>query len=100
MNNEELDQLKAKNEKRIKEIEDRYFEANAGILTAKQILRERADKFETREKFKDASINYPTYGRGIAMPGVDLDTFMIQKGMCEDTKKKQRAGSGSPKADV
>jgi len=28
MTNEELDQLRAKNEKRIKQIEERYFEAN------------------------------------------------------------------------
>jgi len=28
MTNEELDQLKSKNEKRIKQIEERYFEAN------------------------------------------------------------------------
>ena len=29
MNNDELDQLKIKNEQRIKQIEDRYFHANS-----------------------------------------------------------------------
>jgi len=39
MTNDELDQLKTKNEKRIKQIEERYFEANTSILTAKEIMR-------------------------------------------------------------
>jgi hypothetical protein len=65
MNNQELDLLDEKNKKRIKEIEKKYFYNNSQILTAKQIMREQQDTFETRERFKDASINYPTYGRGL-----------------------------------
>jgi hypothetical protein len=39
MNDQELDQLNEKNQKRIKEIEQRYFAANSQILTAKEIMR-------------------------------------------------------------
>jgi len=77
MGNEELDQLKVKNEGRMKEIEDKYFAANKQILTAKEIMRDAQDKFETKERFKDASINYPTYGRGLKLPGIELNTFMV-----------------------
>jgi hypothetical protein len=37
------------------------------------------------------------------MPGIELNTFMVQEGMCADPaakKKRQASGSGSPKADV
>ena len=61
----------------MKEIEDRYFAANKQILTAKEIMRDAQDKFETKERFKDASINYPTYGRGLKLPGIELNTFMV-----------------------
>lgn len=47
-------------------------------------MRERQENFQTKEYFKDASINYPTYGRGLKMPGIELNTFMVQPGMCED----------------
>lgn len=53
MNDQELDQLNEKNQKRIKEIEQRYFAANSQILTAKEIMRQQQETFETREKFKD-----------------------------------------------
>lgn len=90
MGNEELDQLKAKNEGRMKEIEEKYFAANKQILTAKEIMRDAQEKFETKERFKDASINYPTYGRGLKMPGIELNTFMVQEGMCADPAAKKK----------
>jgi hypothetical protein len=65
MNNQELDLLHEKNQKKIKEIENRYFSMNSQILTAKQIMQQEQDNFEIKERFKDASINYPTYGRGL-----------------------------------
>ena len=41
-------------------------------------MNAQKDSFEPRERFKDASINYPTYGRGLQVkPGMDLNTFMI-----------------------
>ena len=40
MNNQELDMLAEKNQKRIKEIEQKYFHNNSQILTAKQIMQE------------------------------------------------------------
>ena len=61
------------------EIEEKYKAANAGILTAKEVMKEAQEKFETKERFKDASINYPTYGRGLKLPGIELNTFMVQE---------------------
>ena len=87
--------MKAKNSIRIDKIEEKYFKSNAEILTAKQIMRERQDNFQTKEYFKDASINYPTYGRGLKMPGIELNTFMVQPGMCEDQVANKK-GSQSP----
>jgi len=84
MNNDELDQLKVRNEKRIEEITERYFEANKGIKTAKEIMREQQEHFEIKEKFKDSTINYPNYGRGMANPPIQFNTFMVQEKMCED----------------
>ena len=85
----------------MKEIENKYFAANKNILTAKEIMRDQQKDFTTKERFKDASINYPTYGRGLKMPGIELNTFMVQADMCADpAKKAQASGSGSPKADV
>jgi hypothetical protein len=102
MNDQELDQLKAKNEERIKVIEANYFAANAQILTAKEIMQQQQETFEIKEKFKDQSINYPNYGRGIKLPGIELNTFMVQEKMCDDPtkKKKQTSNSGSPQANV
>ena len=77
MNNDELDQLNEKNQKRTKEIEERYFAANAEIRTAKEIMNGQKETFEIKERFKDSSINYPTYGRGLKLPAMELNTFMI-----------------------
>lgn len=106
MNNQELDQLYLKNKQRQAKLEDKYNEENSNILTAKQIMQQQQDTFEIKERFKDASINYPTYGRGLKQPGIELNTFMIKQDMCTDVakehkkKERQASGSGSPKADV
>jgi hypothetical protein len=73
----DLDRLMAANERKIEKIEQRYFAANSQIKTAKEIMHEQQDNFEIKEKFKDASINYPTYGRGLPLPNIGLNTFMI-----------------------
>lgn len=78
MTNEELDQLRDRNAARIEAIEDKFKEASKSVLTAKQIMRDQKEHFETKERFKDASINYPTYGRGLVPPGVKLNTFIVQ----------------------
>ena len=59
-----------------------------------------AEAFEVKEKFKDSSINYPTYGRGLKKPGIELNTFMVQQKMCADTSSKNKSNPNSPKADV
>jgi|LauGreDrversion4_2_1035121.scaffolds.fasta_scaffold52649_3 hypothetical protein len=49
MNFDELDQLKAKNEKRVKEIEERYFNKKEGIKTYKEVMTELKEHWETKE---------------------------------------------------
>lgn len=99
MHYDELDQLKSKNAARMDEISKRYFEANKTILTAKEIMDAQKEDFETKERFKDQTINYPNYGRGLKAPTIDLNTFMVQEKMCEDkskANKRQVSNSGSP----
>ena len=90
MNNDELDKKKEKNQKRIKEIEKQYFQANSEILTAKEIMNKNKENFEIKERFKDSSINYPTYGRGLKLPEMELNTFMISQTMCTDVKEERK----------
>ncbi len=49
MANEELDKLKDLNDKKMDAIEAKYHEKNAGILTAKQIMKEAKESFSTKE---------------------------------------------------
>ena len=49
MNFDELDQLKSKNEKRIKEIEERYFNKKEGIKTYKEVMTELKETWEIKE---------------------------------------------------
>jgi tRNA U34 5-methylaminomethyl-2-thiouridine-forming methyltransferase MnmC len=49
MNFDELDQLKSKNEKRIREIEEKYFESKNGIKTYKEVMTEMKESWETKE---------------------------------------------------
>jgi hypothetical protein len=90
-----------KNKERIKEIETKYFAANEIIAEDRKDARiKEGEAFEIREKFKDSSINYPTYGRGLKKPGIELNTFMVQEKMCADTSAKNKSNPNSPKADV
>ena len=49
MNFDELDQLKAKNEKRVREIEERYFNKKESIKTYKEVMTELKEHWETKE---------------------------------------------------
>ena len=83
-------------------LERKYGEDMEKIQPARQILREQWGTQDTRERQKDASIKYPSYGRGLPQPSMDLNTYMINPSMCADPaqKKRQSSGSGSPKAGV
>ena len=63
-------------------------------------MRGQKEHFQTKEYQKIKSINYPSYGRGLANPGMELNTFMIRQDMCEDIKEKnkqrKRVTSNSP----
>ena len=118
MNNEQLDQLNALNKERQARLEEEYkasirepdpddeeefpFTFLKQIVPPKVIMREMEGTSDPRERHKDASINYPSYGRGLPPPSRELNTYMINPGMCADPKQKARqaSGSGSPKPGV
>jgi hypothetical protein len=102
MNNFELNQLLDVKARNMERLEAEYFEATEGVKGSQDIIRERYKDFETRERQKEPSINFPTYGRGLKPPGIDLNTFMINEKLCEDKSmaKQRQGGSGSPQANV
>lgn len=65
MNIDELDQLKAKNAKRIAEIEATYFKSKREIKAYGQVVHQLKEEWSTKEQYKDSSTSYPTYGRGL-----------------------------------
>lgn len=89
MTNDELDKLRAINDKKMASIEAKYRERMDSIKNSKQIMREAKAKFETKEYLKIPSVNFPSYGRGLPDPDHTLNTFMVQKDMCEDIKEKE-----------
>ena len=76
MNPNELDKLLEKNEARIKDIKERYLAKKENIQTYHDLVNELKDNFETRERFKDNSLSYPSYGRGLE-PNIEMNTFMV-----------------------
>jgi hypothetical protein len=63
-------------------------------------MTEMKETWETKEQFKDSSLSYPSYGRGLK-PNINMNTFMVQEGMTGLQKKKlaeETAGPGSPQA--
>tara|TARA_B110000285_G_scaffold234753_1_gene312846 strand:+ start:328 stop:507 length:180 start_codon:yes stop_codon:yes gene_type:complete len=57
---------------------EEYKESSKYIKEAREEARAKeAEDFEVKERFKDSSINYPTYGRGLKKPGIELNTFMV-----------------------
>ena len=57
------------------------------IKSFHEVLVEQKEAFEAKEHFKDNSLAYPTYGRGL-QPNINMNTFMIQEGMCGVAKRK------------
>jgi len=76
MGHDELDQLKAKNAERIRQIEERYQLKRTDIKSYKEIMIEIKQNWETKEQFKDCSQSYPTYGRGLT-PNINMNSFML-----------------------
>jgi len=99
MNTNELDNLLEKNELRIAEIKERYQLKSETIQTKHDLINEMKDTFETKERFKDNSLSYPSYGRGLE-PTINMNTFMVQEGMTGIQKKKMGDGPSSPQASV
>lgn len=45
------------------------------------------ETFTTKENFKDSSLSYPSYGRGLE-PKIHMNSFMVQEKMGGNTKKR------------
>ena len=84
MNNFELNQLLEVKSIKMKQHEEEYFAAIEDLPSSRAQIREKYKDFETKERQKEPSINFPTYGRGLKAPGIDLNTFMINDRLCED----------------
>lgn len=91
MNTNELDTLLEKNEARIEAIKEKYNVKKTEIKDYKQVLAEQKETFECRETFKDNSLAYPSYGRGL-QPNINMNTFMVQESMCAVGGKKKSGG--------
>ena len=65
MNMDELDILLEKNKSRIDEIKEKFAFSQTEVRTARDVIQEEKKNFETKERFKDNSLAYPTYGRGL-----------------------------------
>ena len=89
----ELDVLLEKNEQRIEAIKDKFNLKRSEIKSYHEVLAESKEAFEVREHFKDNSLSYPSYGRGL-QPKIDMNTFMIQDSMCGQQKRKMTGGDG------
>jgi hypothetical protein len=76
MNIDELDQLLAKNEKRIRDAQEKFKAACEGNKNFKEVMNEAKDNWSTKEYYKDCSTSYPTYGRGLT-PNINMNTFMV-----------------------
>lgn len=49
-----------------------------------EVLQEKADKREVKEKRIDSSLSYPTYGRAGLDPKVEFNTYMINENLCNE----------------
>lgn len=81
MNTNELDTLLYKNEARIAAIKEKFSVRQGDIKDYRQVMAEQKKNFECRETFKDNSLAYPSYGRGL-QPNINMNTFMVQENMC------------------
>ena len=72
----ELDVLLDKNEARINAIKEKFNLKRGEIKSFLEVLGEQKEAFEAKEHFKDNSLAYPTYGRGL-QPNINMNTFMI-----------------------
>lgn len=69
------------------------------IKSFHEVLTEQKECFEVRETFKDNSLAYPSYGRGL-QPNINMNTFMIQENMSGQVKKKTDRLELSPQVSV
>ena len=89
----ELDVLLEKNEARINAIKEKFNLKRGEIKSFLEVLGEQKEAFEAKEHFKDNSLAYPTYGRGL-QPNINMNTFMIQEGMCGGGGRKKMSNAG------
>lgn len=82
MNFDELNQLLAKNQKRVAQIEKTFFDEKNAIKSYNEVIKEMKENWTTKEKYKTCSTSYPSYGRGL-QPNINMNTFMVQEGMAK-----------------
>jgi hypothetical protein len=81
-------------------IESEYFQKTKAILNYHEVNQNLKETWSTKEKYKDCSTSYPSYGRGMT-PNIKMNTFMIQENMAkvEDKKPELPADVEVPKSD-
>lgn len=63
-----------------------------GIKTYKEVIQDMKVNWTTKEQFKDCSISYPSYGRGLT-PNINMNTFMVQQKMASGPNKIKMEGT-------
>jgi hypothetical protein len=63
------------------------------IKSYQELLIEQKESFETKQKFKDNSLAYPSYGRGL-IPHREMNTFMIQENLAGSPDAARRVADG------
>ena len=77
MNFDELEQLMVKNDSRMKNITALFEQKKAAILGYHEVNQNMKESWSIKEKYKDCSTSYPSYGRQLT-PNIKMNTFMIQ----------------------
>lgn len=99
MNLDELQQLIEKNARKQNNINDKFDEKKKSIISYKDANQQMKDKWSTKEQYYDDSTSYPSYGRGMQPPNINMNTFMIQQEMGA-TKKEEASGVQKGDADL
>lgn len=79
MNLDELHQLIEKNNNKQTKIVEKFEVKKKSIITYEEANQQMKDKWSTKEQYYDDSTSYPSYGRGMHPPNINMNTFMIQQ---------------------
>ena len=88
MTMDDLDQLKAANQERIRALEEKFFQKKQEQKSIKELLHEQTDARDPKERKQDSNLCYPSYGRGLD-PQIPLNSYMVNPSLWRE--------AGSPK---